>query len=69
MSGNTFDLTERFTSGVSSLDSGLAATLNILAGIIIKIFHIYIAHFLYNTQMRFTTLFGGLCQTANAVYN
>ena len=26
-------------------------------------------HFLYNTQMRFTTLFGGLCQTANAVYN
>ena len=36
---------------------------------IIIIFHIYIAHFLYDTQMRFTILFGGLCQTANAVYN
>ena len=33
------------------------------------IFHIYIAHFLYNTQMWFTTLLGGLCLTANAVYN
>ena len=27
--------------------------------IIIIIVHIYIAHFLYDTQMRFTTLFGG----------
>ena len=33
------------------------------------IFHIYIAHFLYNTQMCFTTMFGELYQTANAVYS
>ena len=25
------------------------------------------AYFLYNIQMRFITLLGGLCQTANAV--
>ena len=31
----------------------------------IIIFHIYITHFLYKSnQMRFTTLCGGLCQTA-----
>ena len=30
---------------------------------------IYLAHFLCDTQMHFTALFGGLRQTANAVYN
>ena len=30
---------------------------------------IYMAHFLWDTQKRFITLFGGLCQTPNAVYN
>lgn len=39
-------------------------------GLNIMVFNIYVAHFLHKyNHMRFTTLSGGLCQTANAVYS